>query len=76
MPAQENPRDLSPVIRPAAAAAAGAIADQAGVGLRFSHSQYFRLNLTLSPLTDHDDYIGPVYDMDIGATRLSFTFSF
>jgi len=51
-------------------------ADQAGVGLRFSHSQYFRLNLTLSPLTDRDDFIGPVYDMDIGATRLSFTFSF
>ena len=51
-------------------------ADQAGVGLRFSQSQHFRLNLTLSPLTDHDDYVGPVYDMDIGATRLSFTFSF
>jgi hypothetical protein len=51
-------------------------ADQAGLGLRFSRSQYFRLNLTLSPLTDRDDVIGPVYDMDIGATRLSFTFSF
>jgi hypothetical protein len=50
--------------------------DLAGVGIRYSGSEHFRFNLTLSPLTDRNDFIGPVYDMGIGATRLTFTFSF
>jgi hypothetical protein len=50
--------------------------NQAGVGLRFTHSQQFRLDLTLAPLIDRADYVGPVYDMDIGATRLTLSFSF
>jgi hypothetical protein len=50
--------------------------NQAGVGLRFTRSQQFRLDLTLAPLIDRADYVGPVYDMDIGATRLTLSFSF
>ena len=50
--------------------------DQAGVGFRFSRWQSFRLDLMLAPLVDRADYIGPVYDTDIGATRLTLSFSF
>ena len=50
--------------------------DQAGVGLRFNRSKSFSFDLMLAPLTDRNDFIGPVYDMDIGATRLTFSFSF
>lgn len=50
--------------------------DQAGLGLRFSRSGRFRLDLTFAPLTDRYDYIGPVYDMDIGATRLVLSIGF
>ena len=31
---------------------------------------------SLAPLVDKSDYIGPVYDMDIGATRLVLSVSF
>ena len=48
----------------------------AGLGLRFSRSENFTLDLTLAPLADRGDFIGPVYDMDIGATRLTVSFSF
>ena len=48
----------------------------AGVGLRFIGSDRFTLDLTMPPLTDYNDYIGPVYDMDIGATRLTVSISF
>jgi hypothetical protein len=50
--------------------------DLAEVGVRFSRSENFRVDLTLAPLTDRRDFIGPVYDMDIGATRLTVSFSF
>ncbi len=50
--------------------------DQAGLGLRFSRSARFTLDLTIAPLADRDDYVGPVYNMDIGAARLVLTFSF
>jgi hypothetical protein len=50
--------------------------NQAGVGLRFIRSEQFSLDLTLAPLIDRADYVGPVYDMDIGATRLTLSFSF
>ena len=50
--------------------------DQAGIGLRFGGSAHFRLDLALAPLVERADYIGPVYDMDIGATRLTLSFSF
>lgn len=50
--------------------------EQTQLGLRFNASTGFRLDLTLAPLSDRYDYIGPVYDMDIGATRLVLSFSF
>jgi hypothetical protein len=50
--------------------------DQAGLGLRFSGSTHFRLDFALAPLIERADYIGPVYDMNIGATRLTLSFSF
>ena len=50
--------------------------DLAGLGLRFSQSENFALDLTLAPLVDRSDFIGPVYDMNIGATRLTVSFSF
>jgi hypothetical protein len=50
--------------------------DLAGLGLRFSGSEDFSLDLTLAPLADRGDFIGPVYDMDIGAARLTVSFSF
>ena len=49
---------------------------QAGLGLRFSPTRQLRFDLTVAPLTDRDDYIGPVYDMNIGATRLVLSISF
>jgi hypothetical protein len=50
--------------------------NQVGLGLRFSASGEFRFDLTLAPIVDRADYVGPVYDMDIGATRLSLSWRF
>ena len=50
--------------------------DVPGYTLRFSESLEFAFELKFAPLADHQDFIGPVYDMDIGATRLVFSFSF
>jgi hypothetical protein len=44
--------------------------------LRFSDSLEFAVELKFAPLMDSNDFIGPVYDMDIGATRLVFSFKF
>ena len=50
--------------------------NQVGLGLRFSASGEFRFDLTLAPIVDRADYVGPVYDMDIGATRVSLSWRF
>jgi hypothetical protein len=50
--------------------------NQTGLGLRFSRSLRFRLDLTMSPLVDRGDYVGPVSDMDLGAMRLVLSFGF
>lgn len=50
--------------------------NQTGLALRFSRSDRFRLDLTLTPLTDRGDYVGPVSDPDIGVTRLVLSFGF
>jgi hypothetical protein len=50
--------------------------NQVGLALRFSDSDRFRLDLVLSPVIDRADYVGPVYDMDLGATRLTLSFGF
>lgn len=44
--------------------------------LRFSDSLEFAVELKFAPLMDSNDFIGPVYDMDIGATQLVFSFKF
>ena len=50
--------------------------NQVGLGLRLNASREFRLDLTLAPVVDRGDYVGPVYDMDIGATRFSLSWRF
>jgi hypothetical protein len=44
--------------------------------LRFSDSLEFAVELTFAPLMDSNDFIGPVYGMDVGATQLVFSFRF
>ena len=50
--------------------------DRPGYALRFKPSAEFSLDLRVSPMTDRNDFVGPVYDMDIGATRLVLSFNF
>ncbi len=50
--------------------------DRPGYALRFEPNAAFSLDLHISPMTGRDDFIGPVYDMDIGATRLVLSFNF
>jgi len=50
--------------------------DQPGLALRFGQPGQLRFDLQVAPLFERNDFVGPVYDMDIGATRLSFSFSF
>lgn len=44
--------------------------------LRFSDSLDFAVELKVAPLLDRYDFVGPVYDMDIGATQLVFSIRF
>lgn len=44
--------------------------------LRFSNSLDFAFELKFAPLLDQNDFVGPVYDMDIGATQLVFSIRF
>ena len=50
--------------------------DLQSYGLRFNSSRHFSLDLTIAPLSHRRDFVGAVYDMDIGATRLLLTFRF
>lgn len=50
--------------------------DLPGYALRFSDSPDFTFDLKFAPLLDSNDFIGPVYDMNIGATQLVFSFTF
>ena len=50
--------------------------DQPGLALRFGQPGQLRFDLLLAPLFERSDYVGPVCDMDIGATRLTVSFSF
>ena len=50
--------------------------DVPAYSLRFSDSIDFAVELKFAPLLDSGDFIGPVYDMDIGTTRLVFSFRF
>ena len=50
--------------------------DVPGYSLRFSDSLDFAFELKFAPLMDRNDFIGPVYDYDIGATQLVFSISF
>jgi hypothetical protein len=44
--------------------------------LRFSDSLEFAFELKIAPLLNHNDFVGPVYGMDVGATQLVFSFNF
>ena len=54
----------------------GLRSDVPGYSLRFSDSLDFAFELKFAPLMDRNDFVGPVYDSDIGATQLVFSFSF
>jgi hypothetical protein len=54
----------------------GLRSDVPGYSLRFSDSLDFAFELKFAPLMDRNDFIGPVYDSDIGATQLVFSFRF
>ena len=56
--------------------AGGLRRDVPGYSLRFGESPDFAFELKFAPLMDRNDFIGPVYDSDIGATQLVFSFSF
>ena len=47
-----------------------------GIGLRFASAGPLTIDLRVDPISDRYDFIGPVYDMHIGATTLSFAFNF
>lgn len=50
--------------------------ERAGLGLRFHSSQHLTLDLQIDPFTQTRNLIGPVYDIEIGATMLALRFSF
>ena len=50
--------------------------DVPGYSLRFSDSLEFAFEFKFAPLMDSSDFIGPVYDSDIGATQLVFSIRF
>ena len=50
--------------------------DVPGYSLRFSDSLDFAFEFKFAPLMDSSDFIGPVYDSDIGATQLVFSIRF
>ena len=54
----------------------GLRAPKPGFGLRFHSSRDLTIDLRIDPMTDHRNLVGPVYDMHIGATLLSFAVSF
>lgn len=54
----------------------GLRAAKPGFGLRFHSTRDFTIDLRIDPITDYRDLVGPVYDMHIGATFLSFAVSF
>ena len=50
--------------------------DKPGFGLRFHSTRSFTIDLRIDPITDRNDFVGPVYDRHIGATTLSFAVNF
>ena len=54
----------------------GLRAPKPGLGLRFHSSHDLTIDLRIDPITDQRDFVGPVYDMHIGATLLSFAVRF
>lgn len=54
----------------------GLRAQKPGVGLRFQSTGPFTIDLRFDPISDRNDFIGPVYDRHIGATTLSIAFNF
>ena len=54
----------------------GLRSDVPGYSLRFGSSLDFAFELKFAPLVDSSDLVGPVYNSDIGATQLVFSFSF
>ena len=54
----------------------GLRATKTGLALRFQSAGPLTIDLRFDPITDHNDFIGPVHDMHIGAATLSLAFSF
>jgi hypothetical protein len=56
--------------------ATGLRAAKPGFGLRFRSGAALTIELRFDPITDRQDFIGPIYDRHIGATTLSFAVNF
>lgn len=54
----------------------GLRADKPGFGLRFRSRHSVTIDFRIDPITDHNDFVGPVYDRHIGATTLTFAVNF
>ena len=54
----------------------GLRADRPGFGLRFRFESALTIDLRIDPMTDSNDFVGPVYDRHIGATTLTFAVNF
>lgn len=47
-----------------------------GFGLRYRPGRALTVDLRFDPITDHRDFVGPVYDSHIGATMVTFAVDF
>lgn len=56
--------------------ATGLRAAKPGFGLRFRSGAALTIEFRFDPITDREDFIGPIYDRHIGATTVSFAVNF
>ena len=54
----------------------GLRADKPGFGLRFHSTPAITINFRIDPITDRNDFVGPVYDRHIGAATLTLAVNF
>ena len=54
----------------------GLRADKPGFGLRFRSTPMLTIDFRFDPITDSEDFVGPVYDRHIGAATLTFAVNF
>jgi hypothetical protein len=50
--------------------------DKPGFGLRFRSTRSLVIDFRIDPISDRNDFVGPIYDRHIGATTLTFAVNF